>query len=160
MDSEIRTDEIVNELLAALLVRLKAEPPEHWRSRFLGKKPTDDDVRRLFREEVQSEIDRLKTDFSPNVFTAYKDVTYQTFKDPRFRGLMENRLGKKDIDRIFSEYDAAPERQQRRDDPKLGNGSTGKEPVFSRGSESQESGQAVGERSGSEVSSDFEAVQR
>src|SRR5262249_6573228 len=112
-----RTDEIVSALLSALLGRLKVEPPEHWQSRFLGKKPTDDDVGRLFREEVQSEVDRLKTDFSPKVFTAYKDVTYQTFKDPRFRALMENRFGKKDIDRIFGEYDAAPERQRPAVDP-------------------------------------------
>jgi hypothetical protein len=106
-----RTDEIVEELLAALLQRLKAEPPEHWQSRFLGKKPTDDDITRLFREEVQTEVNRVKTDFAPKVFTAYKDVTYQTFKDPKFRELMEDRFGKQAIARIFKEYDAAPENQ-------------------------------------------------
>jgi hypothetical protein len=106
-----RTDEIVEELLAALLQRLKAEPPKHWQSRFLGKNPTDDDITRLFREEVQTEVNRVKTDFAPKVFTAYKDVTYQTFKDPKFRELMEDRFGKEAIARIFKEYDAAPENQ-------------------------------------------------
>jgi len=107
-----RIEEIVNELLSALLGRLKADPPEHWQWRFLGKKPSDDDITRLFREEIQGEVDRVKTDFNPKVFTAYKDVTYQTFKDPNFRSLMEKRFGKKDIDRIFNEYDAAPEQQR------------------------------------------------
>lgn len=125
-----RTDEIINELLSALLGRLKAEPPEHWQSRFLGKKPSDDDIARLFREEVQSEVDRVKTDFSPKVFTAYKDVTYQTFKDPKFRALMENRFGKKDIDRIFSEYDAAPEQRRPGVDPYSDEESTGNEPAL------------------------------
>lgn len=104
-----RTDEIVDELLVALIGRLKADPPEHWQSRFLGKRPTDGDIKRLFEQEVQSEVNRVKTDFDPKVFTAYKDVTYQTFKDPKFRELMESRFGKEAIDRVFSEHDAAPE---------------------------------------------------
>jgi hypothetical protein len=107
-----RTDEIVSELLTALRERLKAELPEHWKSRFLGKKPTDEDIKRLFEQEVQSEVNRVKTDFNPEVFTAYKDVTYQTFKDPKFLELMEYRFGKEEIARIFSEYDAAPETQR------------------------------------------------
>jgi hypothetical protein len=105
-----RTDEIVNELLAALHEHLKAEPPEHWRSRILGMKPTDADIERLFRDEVQSEVNRVNTDFNPKVFTAYKDVTYVTFKDAKFRELMESRFGKKTIANIFSEHDAAPEK--------------------------------------------------
>ncbi len=106
-----RTDEIVAELLGALIEQLKAEPPNHWQSRFLGNAPTDDDIKRLFEQEVQSEVERVKTDFDPKVFTVYKEVTYQTFKDLKFRVLMENRFGKKDIDEIFREYDAAPEQQ-------------------------------------------------
>ena len=112
-----RTDAIVDELLNALLDHLKAEPPEHWQSRFLGKKPTDEDIKRLFQEEVQSEVDRVKTDFHPKVFTAYKDVTYQTFIDPKFRALMEDHFGKTSIDRIFREYDAAPEQTQPKPPP-------------------------------------------
>jgi hypothetical protein len=104
-----RTDEIVQELLTALIDRLKAEPPEHWQSRFLTKEITDADIRRLFEEEVQAEVNRVKTDFDPKVFTAYKDVTYATFGDPKFRGLMEKRFGEEAIAQIFREYDAAPE---------------------------------------------------
>ena len=106
---ETRIQEIVDELLAALLERLKAAPPDHWHSRFLGKQPTDEDIKRLFREDVQGEVSRVKTDFKPKVFTAYKDVTYQTFKDEKFRELMENRFGKESIAAIFNEHDAAPE---------------------------------------------------
>jgi hypothetical protein len=107
-----RTDEIVNELLAALHEHLKAEPPEHWRSRILGKKFSDADIERLFREEVQSEVNRVNTDFNPKVFTAYKDVTYATFKDAKFRELMESRFGKEKIESIFTEHDAAPEKKE------------------------------------------------
>lgn len=92
-----------------MLERLKAAPPDQWRSRFLGKQPTDEDIKRLFIEDVQSEVNRAKTDFAPKVFIAYKDVTYHTFKDPKFRELMEKRFGKESIDAIFSEHDAAPE---------------------------------------------------
>ncbi len=53
----------------------------------------------------------MKTEFSPKIFTAYKDVTYGTFKDKKFRALMEEHFGNEAIDRIFSEHDAAPEDQ-------------------------------------------------
>jgi len=106
-----RVQQIIDELLEALLERLKAAPPDHWRSRFLDENPTDDDIKRLFGEEVEAEIKRVKTDFKPKVFVAYKAVTYQTFKDPKFRELVEKRFGKKAIDDILSEHDAAPEQQ-------------------------------------------------
>ncbi len=105
-----RTNEIVMELLNALKETLRANPPEHWRSRFLGKEPTDDDIRRLFEEEVRSEVERVKTDFDPQVFHAFKDVTYQTFQDKEFRKLLERRFGHDAITRLFSEHDAAPEK--------------------------------------------------
>ena len=111
---ETRTQQIVDELLTALCDRLKASPPQHWRSRFLGNEPSNEDVARLFREDVESEVKRVKTSFAPQVVTVYKDVTYQTFKDPKFRELVEKRFGKEAIDKILSEYDAAPE--QSRDD--------------------------------------------
>ncbi len=104
-----RTDEIVAELLAALKDTLKANPPEHWRSRYMNETPTDADIKRLFQEEIRAEVKRVNTNFNPRVFHAFKDVTYQTFKDDKFRKLLEDHFGKDAIDRIFSEHDAAPE---------------------------------------------------
>lgn len=108
-----RTDEIVAELLAALKESLKANPPEQWRKRFATNTPTDDDIKRLFEEEIQAEVIRVKTDFEPRIFFAYKDITYQTFHDEKFRKLLEENFGKKGIERIFREYDAAPEQDSR-----------------------------------------------
>lgn len=105
-----RTDEIVAELLAALADRLKRDPPDHWRSRFFGKEMTNDDLKRLFEEDVQGEVERVNTDFNPSVFFAFKDVTYQTFKMPKFREILEDHFGKAAIQKIFSEHDAAPEK--------------------------------------------------
>jgi hypothetical protein len=100
---------IIDELLNHLREDLKAHPPEHWQSRFLTKTPTDEDIKRLFLKEIQAEVDRVHKEFDPKVFTAYKDVTYQTFKDEKFMQLMETHFGKESIDRIFHEHDAAPE---------------------------------------------------
>jgi len=110
-----RTDEIVTELLDALMERLQNEPPENWGSRHLGDKLTPDDVRRLFEEDVRGEVERVKTDFNPHIFTAYKDVTYDTFKDPKFMVVMENHFGKEAVARVFSEHDAAPEHKGQND---------------------------------------------
>jgi hypothetical protein len=104
-----RTDEIVAELLAALADRLRKDPPNHWRSRFISNEMSDEDLKRLFGEDVQGEVNRVKTDFEPKVFKAYKDVTYETFKDPEFRTILHRHFGEASIDRIFREYDAAPE---------------------------------------------------
>jgi hypothetical protein len=93
-----RTNEIVSELLNAL--------------RYLGEEPTDEDIRRLFEEEIHSEVERVKTDFDPQVFHAFKDVTYQTFHDKDFRKLLDHRFGRDAIARLFSEHDAAPEKQR------------------------------------------------
>jgi hypothetical protein len=106
-----RTDAIVEELPTALKESLKANPPDHWPKRFTTNAPTDADIKRLFEEEVRAEVKRVKTDCNPRIFLAYKDVTYQTFQDKKFRKLMEERFGKDAIDRICSEHDAAPEQK-------------------------------------------------
>lgn len=108
-----RTDEIVAELLNALADQLRKEPPDHWRSRFLGKELSSSDVRRLFEADVQNELDRVRTDFEPKVFKAYKDVTYETFKAPEFRQILDENFGTDAINRVFSEHDAAPELPRR-----------------------------------------------
>lgn len=109
---ELRVQAIVDELLAALHDRLRVSPPDNWRSRFIGKEPTEDDLNRLFREDIQGEVDRVKTDFNPSMTVVYKDVTYQTFKDSNFRELIVKRFGKKAIDKLLTEYDAAREQLQ------------------------------------------------
>jgi hypothetical protein len=106
-----RIDAIVGELLQALSDRLMAQPPEHWRSRYLDKSPSREDIARLFQEDIQREVNRVRTDLDPRIFTTYKDVTYQTFKDPEFLDLLKSRFGKEAIDKVFSEYDVAPEQE-------------------------------------------------
>ena len=82
----------------------------HWRPRFLTNAPSDDDIDRLFAEDVGREVEKIKTDYDPKIFHTFKDVTYLTFKDKQFRELLEKHFGKNAIDDIFREYDAAPEK--------------------------------------------------
>ena len=110
-----RTEEITAELLASLTESLKTNPPVHWASRHLNPKLSDADVKRLFEEDIQQEIEKVRTDFNPRIRIGYKEITYATFTDKAFRKLIEDRFGKKEIDRIFEEHDAAPE--QRKDTP-------------------------------------------
>jgi hypothetical protein len=65
----------------------------------------------LFEEDVRAEVERVTKTFNPVIFTAYKDVTYETFKDPKFREVIESYFGKDEVARVFAEYDAAPEAQ-------------------------------------------------
>jgi len=106
-----RTHQIADELLSGLGESLEANPPPHWSSRFLNEKITENDVERLFREDIQDELNRVRTDFNPKIRIDYKEITYSTFVDKDFRALIEKRFGKHEIDRILKEHDAAPERQ-------------------------------------------------
>ena len=72
-------------------------------------------MKRLFEEDIQQEIEKVRTDFNPKIRIDYKEITYATFTDKAFRKFIEDRFGKKEIDRIFEEHDAAPE--QRKDKP-------------------------------------------
>jgi hypothetical protein len=63
--------------------------PDHWRRRTLDKEISDTDLKRLFEEKVQGEVNRVKPDFGPRVFKTYKDVTYETFKNPESRKLFD-----------------------------------------------------------------------
>ena len=74
--------------------------------------PTDADIDRLLKKEIHAEVERVDTDFNPRVFYSFKDVTYQTFKDEKFRALLEKRFGKDAIETIFNEHDAAPEQKE------------------------------------------------
>ncbi len=107
-----RIGEIVAELLAALTETLKNNPPPHWASRHINPTITDDDVKRLFQEDIQKELEAVQTDFNPKIRIDYKEITYATFVDKDFRALIEKRFGKEEIARILEEHDAAPERRK------------------------------------------------
>lgn len=112
IDSRIKA--ITEELLKALLKRLQEAPPDRWRSRFLDKVPTEDDIKRLFNEDIKNEVKRVRSEFDPSISITYKDVTYQTFNDPEFRKLLERNFGNDAMKKLFSEYDAAPEKGHRK----------------------------------------------
>lgn len=107
-----RTDEITAELLAALTERLRSNPPAQWASRHLNEELSDADVKRLFEEDIQQELERVRADFNPEIRIDYKEITYATFTDKAFRQLIEKRFGKEQIDRILEEHDAAPEQKK------------------------------------------------
>lgn len=105
-----RTKQITTELLKALADSLKKNPPPSWATRHLNETLDDAEVERLFGEDIQQALEWVRTDFNPHVRIDYKALTYETFKDPEFRKVIEERFGKKAIARIFEEHDAAPEK--------------------------------------------------
>ncbi|HBE23918.1 MAG TPA: hypothetical protein DDW21_10930 [Verrucomicrobiales bacterium] len=113
-----RTKEIAAELLAALTETLKNNPPPQWSSRHINVTLTDADVKRLFFEDIQQELEKVETDFDPAIRIDYKEITYATFVDKDFRKLIEARFGKEEISRIFDEHDAAPEQRKDEDEEK------------------------------------------
>ena len=109
---EERTKQITAELLKALADTLKENPPPSWATWHLNETLDDAEVERLFGEDIHQALEWVRTDFNPRVRIDHKALTYETFKDPAFRRVIEERFGKKAIDRIFEEHDAAPEKKQ------------------------------------------------
>ncbi len=50
--------------------------------------------------------------FSPKLDVRYKDVSYETIHDPKFRDALLSKLPRDVVDKLFSEHDAAPEARQ------------------------------------------------
>ena len=85
---QARTKEIAAELLAALTESFKNNPPPHWASRQLNAKISNEDVKRLFNEDIRQELEKVRTDFDPKIRIDYKEITYETFVDKDFRKLI------------------------------------------------------------------------
>ncbi len=105
---------VYNELYSSVGQRLKTSPPSHWRCMFLAESLTDNDVKRLLRQDIDHAISKALDAFNPTIKYMYKDATYQTYKDPKFRRIIDERFGENAIDIIMNEHLAAPEIQQNR----------------------------------------------
>jgi len=108
-DLEKRLKELVKELFSSLKDYLLKNPPEHWNGRCIDWPLSPSDAERLFSEDVGKQVARLITNFDPTVSARFKDVTYETFQNEEFRELLVNQFGKENVQKIFFEYDAAPE---------------------------------------------------
>lgn len=87
-------------------------PPARLLKHSLSLTPTEDDYREAIKLELFEAFNFGEHFFQPNVKVVFKDLTYETIKDEKFRQQLEKSfkgLSQQSLQGMFDEHDAAPE---------------------------------------------------
>ena len=110
---KIAIEESVKNLAKVLLPSLKDRMPDRLTKYLAVEKPSDADWLGVLEAELRAAFGTGEKFFSPEVKLIFKDLTYETIKDPKFRDLLTNALkhggGDTALAQLFEEHDAAPE---------------------------------------------------
>jgi tRNA U54 and U55 pseudouridine synthase Pus10 len=102
-----------DDLLGALWPRIKAAPPKQWLKRSADGHLSENALGMRLEEEVDKAFDKVEESFDPKVVCLFKGVTYQTItSDKHFRSAVEKFFGKEESEKLFSEYEASPVKDQ------------------------------------------------
>ncbi|MFZ4767372.1 MAG: hypothetical protein ACOYMN_20655 [Roseimicrobium sp.] len=97
------------DLLNALWPRIKDAPPKPWLKRSVDGQLSVDALRMRLEGEVDKAFGKVEESFDPKVVCLFKGVTYQTItSDEHFRSAVEKFFGKEEAEKLFSEYEASP----------------------------------------------------
>lgn len=102
----------IQNLTESLLPGVMARPPERLLKHSLNEYPDEEEVREALCAELAKAFDLTDDFYQPKIKTVFKDLTYETIKDPRFREQLRKSfpgLGEQGVDDLFDEHDAAPE---------------------------------------------------
>lgn len=103
----------VGELAKVLLPALRERMPNRLLKFITVTNPQDDDFLRVLEADLRRAFGTRDGFFDPQIKVLYKDLTYETIKEARFRELLDAALrnggGEDAITKLFQEYDAAPE---------------------------------------------------
>ena len=110
LDAVVKTS--IAELTEVLLPGVLQRPPARLLKHSLTGTPVDDDYRVAIRAELAKAFRAGEKFYQPVVKVIFKDLTYETIKDEKFRAMLEQMfqgLGERGLEDLFNEHDAAPE---------------------------------------------------
>jgi len=99
----------VNDLTEALLPGVLKNPPTRLMKHSLSLLPSATDFRNAIRAELAKSFNIGERFFTPVVKVNFKDLTYETIKDEKFRTLLNKAFPSLSQQGIFEEHDSAPE---------------------------------------------------
>lgn len=99
----------VNDLTEALLPTVSKSPPDRLLKGALSLSPSDEEIRSALEKELHSAFNTGERFFQPAIKVVFKDLTYETIKDAKFRDQVEAAFHGVNATDLFEEYDAAPE---------------------------------------------------
>ena len=80
--------------------------------KLLNEDPSEEEIREALCAELAKAFDLTDDFYQPKIKTVFKDLTYETIKDTKFRDLLRKSfpgLGDQGVEDLFDEHDAAPE---------------------------------------------------
>lgn len=108
-----KLQEAVRALALTLLPRIRERLPQRY-NRVLPKSgPADDDLLAILEHDLAASFGTTAEVFKPELRCVFKDVTYESISDPKFRESLSKALrdcgGDRLVAQLFAEHDAAPE---------------------------------------------------
>lgn len=104
-------EETTGKLVDILLPHAKKKIPERYLKVIVDHGSiSDDELREIMLDDLKQHFGEIKDIASPEVKVKYKDISYETIHDNGFReALKKAKIPKGQLEKLFSEYDAAPE---------------------------------------------------
>ena len=99
----------INDLTEALLPGVLKNPPTRLMKHSLSLLPEKADFRDAIRADLAKSFNIGDRFFTPVVKVNFKDLTYETIKDEKFRALLNKAFPSLSQQGIFEEHDSAPE---------------------------------------------------
>lgn len=108
-----KLDEAVCALARTLLPRIQDNQPQRYKRVLPMSSPSEDDLLAILEHDLASSFGSSVDVFNPELRCVFKDVTYESICDDRFRKSLAKALrdngGERLVAQLFSEHDAAPE---------------------------------------------------
>lgn len=103
----------VQALARTLLPRIRDRLPQRYQRVLPMSAPNDEIVLSILEQDLATSFGGSTEVFKPELRSVFKDVTYESISDPRFRDALGKALrdsgGERLVAQLFSEHDAAPE---------------------------------------------------
>lgn len=99
----------VSDLTEALLPTVLKSPPDRLLKNVLSMSPSEDEIRSALETELHAAFNTGERFFQPAVKVVFKDLTYETIQDKKFRDQVEAAFQGVTAKDLFEEFDAAPE---------------------------------------------------
>lgn len=103
----------IDDLAKTLLPRIREKVPARYSKFLTGSQPSDGDLLGLIKCDLEAAFGGVNEVFNPELRCVFKDVTYESIQDQKFKKLLGDAMrragGEGIVRQLFSEHDAAPE---------------------------------------------------
>ncbi len=109
------TDELkrsIQNLVDYLMPRATEKPLARYRKASLNAQVEGEELKAMLAADLAEAFGKVDTVFAPSLTVRFKDVTYESIHDGKFREGLERVMPGRTVEKLFREHDAAPEQRR------------------------------------------------